>query len=589
MARPNGSTVRAAATAQPHGTSNEADHAASHEPKLPHWPGFPPAPPPQQQAHADPALPPFEPGYPPYYEQASNVAPPAHGFAPYPDAGQTAFGHLDPYAQRSGTAQPPRAPSVAPQFEPFSVPEAAVNPAGYERFAPNGEASGGWPPPPAAYGYDQAHGGGHPLPPAYDAGQRQDPAFGDAYPQRGYEAAVPHGAPQAQWQQPYEWPPQGAESFASAGGYAPQQAPQVYGANQEPYADYQHGSYGQHAVDPGQGAYGQQPAEGDYAYEDAEADVPERTGPRPVVIVGALLGAIILGGGMAFGYKTFVGGGGSADGRPPVLRADSTPAKARPADPGGRTIAHTDKKFLNRLTEDRGTATGAPANPVPVSVLPPTSASSPREPEAEAGPRKVTTVVVNRDGSIDAPAAEPANTVPGVPGMLIDGLQPGPRPQLRGSAPAATPTPPAAAPDLRQSEPPPARRTREVAAIQPPAAAPAEPAPAAAPAARAPRRPATREAVAPPTTTAATGRGGYVAVLASRKSRMEALKAFADMQQKYGSVLQSATPDVREVNLGDKGVWYRAVVGPPGARSAATNVCGQLKTQGFSGCWVSAN
>ncbi|KAB2910718.1 MAG: SPOR domain-containing protein [Hyphomicrobiaceae bacterium] len=67
---------------------------------------------------------------------------------------------------------------------------------------------------------------------------------------------------------------------------------------------------------------------------------------------------------------------------------------------------------------------------------------------------------------------------------------------------------------------------------------------------------------------------------------MDALKAFADLQQKYGDVLASRTPDVQEANLGEKGIWYRAVVGPPGSRDAASGVCTQLKAAGYVGCWV---
>src|SRR4029450_10297353 len=76
-----------------------------------------------------------------------------------------------------------------------------------------------------------------------------------------------------------------------------------------------------------------------------------------------------------------------------------------------------------------------------------------------------------------------------------------------------------------------------------------------------PKKTATVDA---PATTSASGASGYVGVLASKTSRMDALKAFADLQQKYGDVLGSKTPDVQEANLGDKGVRYRSVVGPPG-------------------------
>ena len=34
---------------------------------------------------------------------------------------------------------------------------------------------------------------------------------------------------------------------------------------------------------------------------------------------------------------------------------------------------------------------------------------------------------------------------------------------------------------------------------------------------------------------------------------LDALKRFADMQQKYGTVLANKTPEVQEANLGDKG------------------------------------
>ena len=37
---------------------------------------------------------------------------------------------------------------------------------------------------------------------------------------------------------------------------------------------------------------------------------------------------------------------------------------------------------------------------------------------------------------------------------------------------------------------------------------------------------------------------GFVTVLSSQKSRMDALKIFANMQEKYGEVLASHTPDV---------------------------------------------
>jgi cell division septation protein DedD len=100
-------------------------------------------------------------------------------------------------------------------------------------------------------------------------------------------------------------------------------------------------------------------------------------------------------------------------------------------------------------------------------------------------------------------------------------------------------------------------------------------------------------AVSPPVVTGPQPTGaGYVAVLASvpasGSSRIDALKQFADMQQKYTTILQNKTPDVQEADLGTKGTYHRLLVGPPGSRETASQVCTQLKAQGYSGCWVTA-
>ena len=69
---------------------------------------------------------------------------------------------------------------------------------------------------------------------------------------------------------------------------------------------------------------------------------------------------------------------------------------------------------------------------------------------------------------------------------------------------------------------------------------------------------------------------------------MEALKRFAEMQQKYSGVLTGKTPAEAEPNLGAKGSYHRLVVGPPGSREQASTVCSQLKSQGYADCWVTS-
>jgi hypothetical protein len=77
-------------------------------------------------------------------------------------------------------------------------------------------------------------------------------------------------------------------------------------------------------------------------------------------------------------------------------------------------------------------------------------------------------------------------------------------------------------------------------------------------------------------------------VLASPKTRIDALKTFADLQQKYPDLLGAKTPEVQESDQSARGlgIIYRVMVGPPGSREAAASLCQQLKAAGHGGCWV---
>ena len=96
--------------------------------------------------------------------------------------------------------------------------------------------------------------------------------------------------------------------------------------------------------------------------------------------------------------------------------------------------------------------------------------------------------------------------------------------------------------------------------------------------------PAPKIAAATPPPALSSGLG-YVVVLASKKTHMDAFKAYADAAEKHAQVLAGKTPDVQEADLGEKGIWYRAMVGPPGSRGAAVSLCNQLKAAGQD-CWV---
>ena len=318
--------------------------------------------------------------------------------------------------------------------------------------------------------------------------------------------------------------------------------------------------------------------EGDYEEQLPEEEEAPARGRRGMLIVAALVGAIGLGGGMAYTYKTlFTARGGPA----PVIKDTQGPTKSKPEVADGRGFPHTDKKLLNRLGDD--------ASPSASPVVP-ASADTPEERASDDpnSPRRVRTIQISPSGGPSPqmampPAAGPAPIV-SVPGVTLESTGPRPMPRMQGPGPGAPPS--AARIDLPPQGPParpvPPVRVASAANTPPPLAAEPPPVVKKTPVAKAPpAAPKTKEAAV---TTGGTS--GYVAVLSSQKSRMDALKIFANMQEKYGDVLSSKTPDVQEANLGEKGVWYRLVVGPPGSRDSASGVCSQLKTAGYANCWV---
>lgn len=78
--------------------------------------------------------------------------------------------------------------------------------------------------------------------------------------------------------------------------------------------------------------------------------------------------------------------------------------------------------------------------------------------------------------------------------------------------------------------------------------------------------------------------GNYVVQVASHKTQEEAQAAWNTLRQQYASIYQNRNADIRKVDLGDRGTFYRAMVGPMG-RDQANALCQNLKTAG-AGCIV---
>lgn len=91
-------------------------------------------------------------------------------------------------------------------------------------------------------------------------------------------------------------------------------------------------------------------------------------------------------------------------------------------------------------------------------------------------------------------------------------------------------------------------------------------------------------AVAAPTAPQ-TAAGGVVLQIGSYKSDAEARASWSAFKAHH-AIAAAYDPDVKEVDLGDKGVWYRLRIGAFDDRRAAAAFCEKLKAQGAS-CIVS--
>lgn len=91
---------------------------------------------------------------------------------------------------------------------------------------------------------------------------------------------------------------------------------------------------------------------------------------------------------------------------------------------------------------------------------------------------------------------------------------------------------------------------------------------------------------APPGT--ATSAGGYLVQVAAQRSKADAETSFRSLQEKFPRQLAGRTAIVRRVDLGAKGIYYRAFVGPFASAGDADQFCGRFKAAGGQ-CFIQRN
>lgn len=328
------------------------------------------------------------------------------------------------------------------------------------------------------------------------------------------------------------------------------------------------------------------------AYDDV-APPPRRMG---ILAIAAVFALAVIGAAGAFGYRALFGSSGSHM-PPPVIKADNTPSKVVPAnakDAQSKQITERlgdhsqNEKMVSREEKpvDVKNFAGMPNAGMPNNEQ---EQSAPLAPANGSGivsaePKKIHTIVIRPDQVGMAPTGATA-----------------PAPTAALPTPAARPEPPPAA----KPAPMPPQRTANVPPVVAEASAAPSPAPEAKPAVARPVAPAPTHRTAaggnaplslspgaaepaPARSETASARpappasanGGYAVQVSSQRSEAEAEAAFRNLQAKYPSQLGSRQPMIRRVDLGSKGIYFRAMIGPFANGNEATEVCSSLKSAG---------
>lgn len=386
------------------------------------------------------------------------------------------------------------------------------------------------------------------------------------------------------------------------------------------------------------------------AYEQTPGPMPGTPPPaatsggflsrRNKTIAALLAGVAILGIGSVFAYNQF-GGGGS--GEAVIIKADNTPIKEKPENPGGTTVPNQDSQVYRQVageTAEPGSGQTQLVSSAEEPVELPTPADDVEEVLAqqdellpqevalsesmaadtaakneerlvstgeEAGqsesftmltPRRVRSYVVRPDGTmvpreVEAPAAAAASEpLPGVNSDRIEvaaagatnasqdaGLVAGQEVPPLGAAPAGLEQAQPTAGTMPQSAPIPAPRPANVARSS---TAPTAQSVPSAPASTAPTQVAAVQPAAPAASTAASG---WSVQIASQPTLEAAQQSYQSLAQRYGTMLQGKGVNIVKAEVQGKGTYYRVRI-PASSKNDAISLCESLKTQGGS-CFVS--
>jgi hypothetical protein len=326
---------------------------------------------------------------------------------------------------------------------------------------------------------------------------------------------------------------------------------------QQQYADGQYQENYQDQADPN----GYPPF-----YADAAQDEPKRSRGGLMTVV-AVLALAVVGTAAAYGYRSFAGSPRS--GEPPVIKAEPGGNKIVPptqtSDASGKIVdriggsANGPERVLSR-EEQPLDINGRNS---PRVVFPPLNQSGnapsafPAPQAAPPAPQQVASNAAPSNGALgDEPRRVRTTTIrPDQPDTVPSGTAPAQRPtQARAQVPAPSGSAPMSLSPQQGGSAAPVRTASAPAA----AAAPSN------------------------------GSGGYMVQISSQRSEADAQASYRAMQSKFPNVLGSRSASIRRADLGEKGIYYRALVGPFAAAEDAGQLCSSLRSAGGQ-CVVQRN
>lgn len=351
-----------------------------------------------------------------------------------------------------------------------------------------------------------------------------------------------------------------------------------------------------------------------YSEEYAEDEEYEEAPPRRsgTVVILAVLGLAVIGTAGAFAYRAMFGGS-IAPSLPPIIRPSDGAIKIQPG-PQGATPNQAENNNSGSgeqmVTRQEQPVDLPPGNTAPrvITTIPVVSNSGDGglpAPQSQGGPSgSVAPGQVFPPPPTPAPNAQPPAYANGGPSQMTAPTAPpsGGTHSVQtltirtdqGGTPrqTAAPGPPPAVAAPRPSKPHIVAKPRpaETGAGGPLSIVPNQQGEAAPP-------PRMRTAMAHPQGSAApvdlsegapSGGGSYAVQVSSQRSEAEAQAAYRSLQARYPQQLGGRHALIRRADLGARGIYYRALVGPFASSEQAAGLCSSIKAAGGS-CLIQRN